>query len=499
MQTNSQITSLYDYLDTIAAQAATKHIGKAKIRPAHYLLPNQAAWINDTSPRKFCVKGRQFGWSDITTLRSYLILAFGNPGRDTWATSRDAKQACLLLEDVEKWDRILSAGNFGKNLIKSVTQDCVTFANGNRIHSLSSNPDAQAGKRGSRIIDELALHEQQEKLISIAMPGGDWGGDIEIFSTPRGSSTLFHRMQMDIEHNGNPKKFSYHKITLQRFLDQGGLFKIQCALPENHFVQQMDEAEYFDFKRRDAIDVETFNQEYMCISADEASAFLSYDLITAAEYPHNSHSSHDSHSASSDISNPQSEIPNSQSSSWSCDPSLLSKDSELYIGVDIGRDKDLTVIWVLDKRGSTYHTAAIQVFEKEPFEAQEAALYELLALPIVKRCCIDQTGIGRQFTKRAQQKFGKYKVEGITFTQAMKEELAYPVRMAFEDRTIKIPSSPEIRADLRAIRKEPTSSGNTRFTADHSESGHSDRFWSLSLAVRATKQKHQPLEITVGY
>ena len=113
-------------------------------------------------------------------------------------------------------------------------------------------------------------------------------------------------------------------------------------------------------------------------------------------------------------------------------------------------------------------------------------------MPQVKRCCIDQTGIGRQFTERAQQRFGKYKVEGITFTQAMKEELAYPVRMAFEDRTIKIPSSPEIRADLRAIRKEPTKSGNTRFTADRSESGHSDRFWALSLAHRATKRTHQP-------
>ena len=80
----------------------------------------------------------------------------------------------------------------------------------------------------------------------------------------------------------------------------------------------------------------------------------------------------------------------------------------------------------------------------------------------------------------------------------MKEELAYPVRMAFEDRTIKIPNHPEIRKDLRAIKKEPTSSGNTRFTADRSASGHSDRFWALALAVHATKRKHQPLTITIG-
>ena len=34
--------------------------------------------------------------------------------------------------------------------------------------------------------------------------------------------------------------------------------------------------------------------------------------------------------------------------------------------------------------------------------------------PICKRCCIDQSGIGRQFAERAAQQFGRYKVEGFT-------------------------------------------------------------------------------------
>ncbi|MGZ5567930.1 MAG: phage terminase large subunit family protein, partial [Limisphaerales bacterium] len=297
------------------------------------------------------------------------------------------------------------------------------------------------------------------------------GGSLSIFSTPRGTSTLFHRLMMDIEHNGNPRGFSYYKITFQNFLEQGGLYKIQSQLPPNDPIQQMDEADFFNFKKRESIDEETFNQEYMCVSTDEAAAFLSYDLITAAEYAHGI--------------------------DW--EKPANTTDPELYVGVDIGRDKDRTVIWLLEKSGSTYYTREVEVMENQPFEKQEAVLYELLAMPQVKRCCIDQTGIGRQFTERAQQKFGKYKVEGVTFTQAMKEELAYPVRMAFEDRTIKIPNDPKIRADLRAIKKEPTSSGNVRFTADRSASGHSDGFWALALAVRATKQKHQPLEITIGY
>jgi phage FluMu gp28-like protein len=53
----------------------------------------------------------------------------------------------------------------------------------------------------------------------------------------------------------------------------------------------------------------------------------------------------------------------------------------------------------------------------------------------------------------------------VTFT-GPKEELAYPVRAAFEDRTVRIPNDPKIRSDLRAIKKETTAAGNIRFTAD---------------------------------
>ncbi|MGZ4964006.1 MAG: phage terminase large subunit family protein [Limisphaerales bacterium] len=450
-------------------------VGNAKIRPTTFLLKDQARWAADDCRFKFCVKSRQIGWTYGDGYGNVVRSAYSAQPIETFVSSRDESLAQNYLRNLRFFAQRLSLKleNHGDLILgdRLGNANCIEFANGSRIHSLSSNPDAQAGKSGNRVLDEFALHPDQEKLYSIAVPGTMWGGSLSIFSTPRGTSTLFHRLMMDIEHNGNPRGFSYYKITFQNFLEQGGLYKIQSQLPPNDPIQQMDEADFFNFKKRESIDEETFNQEYMCVSTDEAAAFLSYDLITAAEYAHGI--------------------------DW--EKPANTTDPELYVGVDIGRDKDRTVIWLLEKSGSTYYTREVEVMENQPFEKQEAVLYELLAMPQVKRCCIDQTGIGRQFTERAQQKFGKYKVEGVTFTQAMKEELAYPVRMAFEDRTIKIPNDPKIRADLRAIKKEPTSSGNVRFTADRSASGHSDGFWALALAVRATKQKHQPLEITIGY
>jgi phage FluMu gp28-like protein len=127
-----------------------------------------------------------------------------------------------------------------------------------------------------------------------------------------------------------------------------------------------------------------------------------------------------------------------------------------------------------------------------PFAQQEETVYPYIGLPSMRRVCMDQTGIGRQFVERAQAQFGPYRVEGVTFTGEVKETLAYPVRSAFEDRTIRIPNDAKIRADLRAVKKMTTPSGNIRFTADRGANGHADRFWAIALALLAGKEANTP-------
>jgi phage FluMu gp28-like protein len=151
------------------------------------------------------------------------------------------------------------------------------------------------------------------------------------------------------------------------------------------------------------------------------------------------------------------------------------------------------VIWVLEKFGGQLFTRRIIEMKAETFAAQEAQLYSVLDNRQVRRCCIDSTGLGMQFAERAAERFGKYRVEGVRFTGPVKEELAYPVKAAFEDVRIRIPDRREITADLRAIKKETTSSGNVRFTADRGTNGHSDRFWALALAMHAGKSASGPV------
>jgi len=428
------------------------------------LLPYQARWVLDNSQKKLCVKSRQIGLSWTTAYRVVRQKVRAHARLDAWVASRDEVQAQLFLQDAKRFANVLNtaATDLGQTMIDDEGHTAYTlrFSNGLRAHSMSSNADAQAGKRGDRILDEFALHPDPRKLYEIAYPGITWGGCLEIFSSHRGSLNYFNELLREINERGNPKKFSLHRITLQDALDQGFLYKLQQKLPEDDPRMQMDEADYFSFIRAGSADEESFQQEFMCQPADDNTAFLSYDLICGCEYRENE--------------------------DWNAD--LLDCKNPLFIGVDVGREHDLTVIWLIEQVNDINFTRRVVEMSKQTFDTQEHALYELLQLPMVRRCCIDQSGLGRQFAERAAKKFGAYRVEGINFTQGTKEELAYPVRVAFEERTIKVPFTNAIRADLRGVRKEVTGSGHTRFAGERNKYGHCDRFWALALALHAAKK-----------
>lgn len=435
--------------------------------PDTFFLPYQARWINDTSRLKLMEKGRQIGLSWATAYALCRRKAREDAKFDSWISSRDDLQARLFKEDCNKFAGILklAAEDLGHLVIdpnKAISAYVLAFANGVRINSMSSNPDAQAGKRGDRVLDEFALHPDPRKLYSIAYPGITWGGSMEIISTHRGSQNFFNSLVKEIKHEGNSKGFSLHTVTLQTALDDGFLNKLKAKLPADDERQAMDEAAYFDYIRAGCADEESFQQEYMCVPSDDESAFLNEDLIAGCEYRF--------------------------SEKWEFDlEQLAACKNQIFIGVDVGRKHDLTVMWVIEKVAGVAFTRRVVICDRESFDSQEAKLYEMLALPSVRRCCIDETGIGRQFTERAQKRFGEYKVEGVNFSAAVKEELAYPVRAAFEDKSVRIPSDKFIRADFRGIRKETTAAGNIRFTGERSATGHCDRFWAFALALHAGK------------
>ena len=448
-------------------------MGNAKIKPDTdaLLLPYQRRWVLDPARIKVMEKSRQIGisWASAYSLVRRKTLTGAR--YDAWVSSRDEIQARLFLDDCKHFAGILHTAvkDLGVQLIEDEKTYVLEFANSCKINSMSSSPDAQAGKRGDRLLDEFALHKDPRKLYAIAYPGITWGGQLEMVSTHRGSHNFFNELITEIREKGNPKKISLHRVTLEDALEDGFLYRLQQKLSADDARQEMDETDYFNFIKGGCADEESFLQEYMCVPADDASAFLTYEMLAACEYDRTPERIADE-----------------------TDFADLAKCQALYAGVDVGRKKDLTCIWVNAHEGERHLCKRLIVMRNRKFSEQEEVLYRILALPNLRRCCIDATGLGMQLAERAAERFGSYRVEGVNFSGPVKEELAYPVKAAFEDLNIRIPFDRNLQSDLRAIKKETTAAGNIRFSADRSDNGHADRFWALALALHARGHSDGP-------
>jgi phage FluMu gp28-like protein len=223
-----------------------------------------------------------------------------------------------------------------------------------------------------------------------------------------------------------------------------------------------------EFMRRiesECIDGEQWKQEYCCEPADETNAFISYEMITACADDELKLFSYEQ----------------------LADYAAQHPKCELFLGVDVARKHDLCVLDVGEKIGDVVWDRLRLELRGRPFAEIETELYRLLRLKQLKRGCLDDTGLGAQLAERAGERF-PWKVEPVTFTPAVKEELAFGLKMDFEGQRVRIVDEEALRADLRGIRKEITSSGNIRFGGETGD-GHCDRFWAKALRQQAARYR----------
>lgn len=424
--------------------------------PDGMFLPYQQRWLDDTSRLKIIEKSRQIGMT-YTDACDSVFKASDAHGHDVWVSTRDEKSAILYLEHCKRWARALNllAHDLGSKVIdhtKDLKVYSLKFASGFCIYANSSSPDALAGKTGHVKLDEYALHENARELFRVAKGCTQWGGQIAIISTHRGADTAFNDILRGIKERGNPMGFSHHRVTIFDAVEQGLSERINTITGSNETP-----GEFLARMRAECIDDEHWYREYCCQPFDDNEAFITHQLISAAESPN--------------CLRPF--------------EYLETCPNYLYVGVDVARKKHLCVIDVGEKIGDvTWDRYRIELKDK-PFSEIEHELWRVLGLPKVLRCCIDSTGLGMQLAERARERFPS-KVEEIGFTADVKQDLATELYRCLDDRLLRINPSPELRSDLRGIKKQVTIAGKLRFVGE-SEDSHCDRFWAMALRQHAAK------------
>lgn len=405
------------------------------------LLGWQKRYIEDRSRRTLLVKSVQVGGSFAASLRRTLRV-LERPRLQIMLSASD-RQAVELMEKVKMHTAgmgvVHDTGFFEET---SIVTHLAKFPNGGRIIALPANPDTARGYSGDVLLDEFAIH-RDARAIWKAMVGRTLRGyDLDVLSSFKGKQNKFYELAKEcglhegIEPDEQPVKagpWSGHWCDIHMAVRQG--------LPVD--IEEL---------RATVGDEEIFMEEFLCVPMDSAADFIPLELILGCE------------------------VPNA-----SVEFDYVTR-ARQFAGFDIGRKRDLSVLWILSEEPDGELTRGVISLARMKFSEQREVARQVAAC--VDRMCIDQTGIGAQLAEELAEEFPG-KVEPVTFTGPVKESMAVSVKRRMEERTLGLPESREIRRSIQSVKRFVTAAGNIRFDAARTDAGHADEFWALALAVEA--------------
>ena len=425
---------------------------------AFRLHTRQRAYVEDKSRFKAMMMSRQAGKTSGSTLEIVEdgMDAILNGRKTRWVIlSRGERQAREAMEEGIK--AFLNQYQVGFEALEIPWPGCeskaleVVLPGGSRITGLPANPDTARGFTANVLLDEFAFHADSKAI---------WGALFPVISKPD------LKLRVISTPNGKANKF-YEIMT------QGGMEEelratghVQAGVWSLHFCDiYMAVAggltRNIEELKAGLNDQDMWEQEFELKWLDEASAWLDYDLINAVE--------HDK----------------------AGDPSLYTG-GVCYVGNDIGRRRDLWVVWVNELIGDVHWTREVLARRRISFAEQDQLLDDVMRRYRVGRLCMDQTGMGEKPVEDAKRRYGEYVVEGILFTGPNKLVLATNGKQKFEDRKVRIPlGNRDIRSDLHSLKKTSTATGAVRFDADGDTDGHADRAWAQFLALHGGSSPYQ--------
>ena len=434
------------------------------------LLPYQSRWVRDRSGLKVCEKSRRIGLSWAEAYDSVLHAGAAG-GANVYYQSYSMDMTRGFVDDCAAWARRLqiAADAVGETLIGvggGGTHPAfrLPLASGREIVAMTSAPRGfrSKGRPGDRaIIDEAAFVDDLEEVLKAALAFRVWGGRVHVISTHNGEGSPFAALCQDVREGVVPG--SLHRTPLRDALADG-LHRRICEVSGAEWSPEAEarwEAELrAEYGARAA-------EELDCVPSAGHGAWLSWELIRAAEHP-------------------------------GAGAPEAGGGGPCWIGVDVARRRDLWVLAVVERVGDVLWTRQLETLRDAPFSAQLAALDAAVERWSPIRVAVDQTGMGEMWVETAQRTHGGT-VEGVLLTAPRRLDVATALRQAAEDRRLRIPPDAALRADLHAMRETTGPTGAPRLAADRAGTdGHADRFWALALAVAASAEPGGPPEFAAG-
>jgi len=166
--------------------------------------------------------------------------------------------------------------------------------------------------------------------------------------------------------------------------------------------------------------------------------------------------------------------------------SSLASSGPYWLGVDLGKRVDFSVIAVTTKKGDQVRLVYYKRWPLEtPYSSVIGSIRVIIEkLKYVEKCLVDQTGVGAYIVED-MQKGGIPNVEGVTLTLPVKQEILGHLKQLMQNRLFTYPFDVNLTSELNVERFELTKTGQVQFS--HPEGTHDDILWAVALAVYATR------------
>ena len=375
-------------------------------------------------------KSRQIGisffYAGYTTLKAML----GEKSNIVSPSERQSKRVMLY---IDSW--VEGFKTYFENIpeIKEHNKTTLRFDNGGETNALPNSPSSIRGSPSDRVFfDEYAhfLYGTDKQMWEALLPSISRGKKkhVCINSTPFGDSNLYSAMYSNRVDFPDFKSVFYHYS--------------EC--PDINI----------DLIKRN-MDSLSFSQEYEGLFLGDLGTYFPFDLLKSCV---------------------------NQELEYLID--LVNCPYPLYAGVDIGRRRDFTSIFILADTGTKLRTVYKKVLktpEEKRYENQFALLDTILATGKINRMYIDSTGIGNQLSETLMNKYSE--AYPFTFTNENKTKMFPIFRKRLENKGIEYPEDMELINTLHLIQR--TQVGNSvRYGSDKrtDEYGHADVAVSIVLA-----------------
>ncbi|MHA1286178.1 MAG: terminase large subunit domain-containing protein [Candidatus Thorarchaeota archaeon] len=394
------------------------------------LHPYQIEWLHDKSTRRICNKCRRIGMSFVAALEVFHHSLF-HPETTSLFISINEERAKELLQYIYTFadsNPELFEGIFTKR-----DMDKAHLTTGSIIYSLPNSPSGVRGipeRRGINTYWDEAAHfrdDDAEKMMTSLMGNMARGGRLSLISTPFGQHGTFYEVYNNVK-NKYPD-YSRHEFPYTMCPD---------------FTERAIE----EAKRNN--DPVTFRQEFCCefvSSGDELFRLedvmecVDDDLIDAKE---------------SESNNP------------------------FYVGADFAKRYDSTAIYVVERLDKTYIVRKSKCFDGRG-QIDKVMPYMILLKERFSpsRIMCDYTGMGIKIVDDLQKELGSI-VEGVTFTNPVKEKLIMNLWQLIIDQKVVIPHDRQLINQLIRLERGETVTGLPTYR--HVKGQRDDRVWALALA-----------------